>query len=438
MTERSRLDYESNVFLHRPGAWVSWTVASTYFQDQRTVRVSDGGTANGFQPPFGPYESARTVSLPIRVIASGPLLAFPLPFIGDNVSIAVGGDFEYDLAMNLSAPRDGFVLGPPSFPGDDPTAVPPRQANRISFQPLIALPIQIQRGGVSIFAQAGARAEAAQTLLGSSAYRVLPFVAVDGRVEIGRTFRTPGGRLRHAIRPEVSLLYVPNTFFSGDENVASVFGPDAPLEGWTVQVSLVNNLLYRTVVNGRRGAARQILAMRIGQRFDSDVTRSGVPFANIRAGFPGFSVTATATMNSTASSLEKASVFLGTGGRGSPGGIGASYSYGRDPDVDQISANLWVVPGRMFPTQGGIGRALKRLRLEGVTRYDLNEELASRRQLSIGGGFSYVSPCQCWSISASVTKDRDRDRLGFTFRFEPTVPRSAKRMQPLVAGRERD
>jgi hypothetical protein len=447
-SERTKLDYESNVFLHRPGDLLSWTVASTYFQDQRSARLTGSSSPSLFRPPFEPFESARTVSLPARVIVSGPLV--PVPLAGKSLSLAAGAELTYDVAANLSAPRDGFRLGPAAFPDDDPQAVPPRRAQRLTLTPLVAAPLVFFQGGVSSLTQVGARFEGAQQFDGDTAGRMLPFVASDWRVEFGRTFRTRRSRVRHSVRPEVNLLYVPDSLQGGSEVVAGVLGSDAPPEGHTLEVSVVNRILYRSVGPEGRGAAKQILDMRVGQQFGSIViddpdnpgerireARNGVPFATVRAGYPGFTLRARAQMDEEAREIDKATVFIGMGkGRG-PAGLSGSYSFGRSTEVHHVATRLWVVPGRIFPTRGGVGQALRRLRLEGGIAYDLNQDKASSRLLSISGALSYVSPCDCWSISFSLSKDADRDEPGFSIRFQPRVPRSTRSVQPMVAGEER-
>lgn len=438
--DRSRLEFESNTFVHRGGDWLSWTVASTYFQDQRSTRIQREFAAGGsFGNPFGAYESTRTVSLPLRARVSGPLVPIDLPFLGDHVALAAGGDLAYDLALNVSSPREGFTLGPTRFPGETAEDVPPRQANRLTFEPLVALPMAFAHGGISVLTQAGARAEAARTLAGTSATRLLPFVSSDARVQFGRTFKTRTGRLRHTIYPEVSAQYVPASFFDGAENVGSVFGPDAPEEGWTLRTSLVNTVLSRQIdADGRRGPAAQVLSVRLGHRYSSTSDQVGALFATVRAGYRGFSLRTNFVTDPDLQFVDTANVFLGTGSKTGWGGVGATYSFGRIRNVDQISATGWLVPGRLFTLDGGLGRALSRLRLEATGAFDLNQPDPTQQQIiSIGGGLSYVSPCECWALSVGITQSRSREKPSFVFRFEPRVPRSARSIQPLVAGEER-
>jgi lipopolysaccharide assembly outer membrane protein LptD (OstA) len=162
-TQRARLDYETQAMLHGVGSLASWNVASTYFQDQRMVRLDEAGVRV-------PYEADRTVSLPARAMVSAPYL----PVAG---RLGIGADLAYDLALNVSSPDGAFAVGRAVLPGDDPDQPLPRQAHRLLFLPSVVFPVTLFNDGINLAARATGRTEAARTLDGVWASRIVPEVA---------------------------------------------------------------------------------------------------------------------------------------------------------------------------------------------------------------------------------------------------------------------
>ncbi len=407
ITERSRPEYESNLFLERRGNVVGLVAGSTYYQDLRVV-----GSA-------GPYNSAQTVSRLGSVDASAaaiPLLGRP----GLRLTADLGA--QYELFDNVSSPQGSFRRG------GELSGAPRRQVQHLRVDPAIRLPVSLWRDGVRMSAFAGGVGDlSADPLGGDTRARFFPEAGAELRAEWRRTFGEEI-RLQHRIGPVLRWTRTPEVY---GEALTSFEGPAAvPVVGDRVDVGITNRLLFRRrVERQRRMPVRELLEVALLERFRPGGPEEGESVANVdlRTGPLRFDLDAVVD-NRTGS-------MTGAGGRaatraGAPEGISLEYAYAPERSSHQGTAGAWLKLAELTRSRRPFARILQTLTVESGARYDFERD----EFLVVSGGIVYESPCGCWGVRLGAARETDREETSFRFSIDLHPPSGIRRFRPAPGG----
>lgn len=409
LNERSRPDYETDVFLQRAGDVVAAVVSSTYYQDLRVI-----GSA-------GPYNSAQTVSR----IGGVDLSAASIPLLGGRAaSLEAGVDGRYDFFDNLGSPQAGFHRG------GQLEAVPRRQVQHARLQPVIAAPLSFFDDAVRVRAFAGGLGDVSSDPLGTdSRARVAPQVGGDARMEVWKTFGTVT-KLQHRVGPFARWTYTPEIY--GDDTLTSFEAPnEVPHAGNVVEVGLTNRLLYRGAGAAVKGLpVRELLDLSLYERYEPLGPRKGESVGNMDVRTGPLRMDLDAVLDNEVGRIRTAGGRAATRGD-APEGLSVEYAYAPERSSHQGTAGAWLKLAEIFTGEKFPASLFKTLTLESGVRYDL----INHNFPSVSGGVSYESPCGCWGFHAGAAKDADRPNLTLKFSIDLHPPSALTRYTTAPGGR---
>jgi lipopolysaccharide export system protein LptA len=409
--ERSRPEYENNVFLDGRNKVLSVVAGSTYYQDLRII-----GSA-------GPYNSAQTVSRLGGLdanLSGAPLLG------GSGEALAADADASYDFFDNVSSPQGSFHRG------GELEATPRRQVQHVRVHPMFMTPLSLLDDGIRLTTVVGAIADAsADPLGGDPRGRFAPQIGADARMEWRRTFEPTGGlKLQHRVGPFLRWRYVPELF--GDRNLTSFedtacrgrppgdrtgsFLPcgDLPSPGHQIDVGLSNRLFYRSGSDRTEGLpVRELIELEVLERFFPSGPKNGESVVNLDLRTGPLRLDLDGALDNDHGQVTTA------GGRAAtrsdaPEGVSIEYAYAPDRGSHQATGGGWLKLAEITGSgTGTFSRVLQTLTLEGAARYDFNATAnhAYGRSLSTTGGAAYESPCGCWGVRFGAAQETDREGL---------------------------
>lgn len=421
LMERSRSEYENNVFAERRDGILGVVLGSSYYQDLR-ILGSGGVTGNA------PYNSAQTVSRMGWVDAS----ASGLPLLG-NAGLGAYADVEgqYELFNNISSPQGSFRRG------GELGGAPRRQVQHAQFRPAIVTPLSLLGDGVRMSTIVAARGDLSADPLGAdSRARLAPELGGDLRAEWRRTFGTTT-RVQHRVGPVARWRWTPSIL--GDELTSFEDPRFRPVEGHRVEVGISNRILYR-----RRTAefapVRELIEVMLLERFRPDGPEDGETVLNLDLRTGPLRLDLDAGMDNATGRVSSA------GGRAAtradaPEGISLEYAYDPSQLSHQGTGGGWLKLAELVRGEGRFARAMRTLTFETGARYDFQ----ARDFLSVTAGLAYESPCGCWGVRFGAAQETDRRyiRVGgwrspitdVFFSIDLHPPRSLRRFVQAPGGR---
>lgn len=398
LMERSRSEYETNLFVERRDGILGVVAGSTYYQDLRIV-----GSAGLTEPT--PYNSAQTVSRLGAVDAS----AAGLPLLGrSGLGIALDLEGQYDFFNNISSPQGSFRRG------GELSGTPRRQVQHVRFAPAVTTPISLMNDGVRVVGVLGARGDASSDPFGEDdRLRLAPEVGADARAELRRTFGS-ATRVQHRVGPLVRWRYVPEviggdfggaapTSANARTNLTSFESPvDMPVAGNRVEFGISNRLLYRHRA-ARSFPVRELVELVILERFHPDRPEEGETVANLDLRTGPLRLDLDAVFDNATGSTTSA------GGRAAtradaPEGISLDYAYDPRRSSHQGTGGAWLELAELTTGEGRFARAMQTLTVESGARYDFQVD----NFLAVSGGIQYESPCNCWGMRIGAAQEADR------------------------------
>lgn len=416
LMERSRPEYESNVFVERRGEVIAAVAGSTYYQDLRVI-----GSA-------GPYNPAQTVSPAGTFAVSAPAL----PLLGrSGLGVFTDLGLGYEIFNNVSSPQGSFRRG------GELSGTPRRQVQHLRARPSITIPFSAFGNGLRVDANGAVRGDASADPLGADTRtRIAPEVGAGGRLEFRRTFGE-STKVQHRVGPVTRWSYIP--LVEGDEALTSFESPlDTPVEGHRVEVGISNRVLYRR--KGERGArpVRELLEIILLERFRTDGPEEGESAINIDVRTGPLRMDIDAAFDNATGEPTTA------GGRAAtkadaPEGISVEYAYAPDRQSHQITGGGWLKLAELSGSgMGALARALRTFTIESGARYDFDRS----EFLAVSGGVAYESPCGCWGLHLGAVNETDRKRVanelpvtGFRVSIDLHPPKQWSRFQSGPGGR---
>lgn len=415
LMERSRPEYESNLFLQRHGEVIGAVAGSTYYQDLRVV-----GSA-------GPYNPAQTVSPAGQLAVSAPAI----PVVG-RAGLGVFFDLGlgYEIFNNVSSPQGSFRRG------GELSATPRRQVQHVLIRPSVTVPFAALGNGLRADVSAAMRGDGSADPLGADTRtRMAPELGGGARLEFQRVFGD-GTKVQHRIGPVARASYIPTV--DGDDLTSFESPLDTPVEGHRIEAGLSNRLLYRR--KGERGVrpVRELVEILVLQRFRTDGPEEGESAINLDLRTGPLRMDLDAAFDNATGEPTTA------GGRAAtktdaPEGISVEYAYAPDRLSHQGTAGGWLKLAEL----SGVGtsrlaRALRTFTIESGARYDFDR----REFLAVSGGVAYESPCGCWGAHLGAVNETDRERVfsdvpvtGFRVSIDLHPPQAWSRFQSAPGGR---
>lgn len=415
LMERSRPEYESNVFLERRGEVVAAVLGSTYYQDLRVV-----GSA-------GPYNPAQTVSPAGTLALSAPAL----PVLGRSglglfTDLALG----YEIYNNISSPQGSFKRG------GELSGTPRRQVQHVYGRPSITIPVAAFGDGLRLDATGAVRGDASADPLGADTRsRFAPEVGAGGRLEFRRTFGD-GTKVQHRIGPVARWGFIP--FVEGDDLTSFESPLDTPVEGHKFEVGVSNRVLYRRKGERGRRPVRELVEIIFLQRYRTDGPEEGESALNLDLRTGPLRMDLDAAFDNATGEPTTA------GGRAAtkadaPEGISVEYAYAPDRQSHQGTGGGWLKLAELSGSgTGRLARALRTFTIESGARYDFDRS----EFLAVSGGVSYESPCGCWGMYVGAVNETDRRRVaselpitGVRMSIDLHPPQQWSRFQSAPGGR---
>ena len=415
LMERSRPEYETNIFLERRGEVVGAVAGSTYYQDLRVV-----GSA-------GPYNPAQTVSPMGTLDLSAPALRL----LGrSGLGVFTDLDLAYEIFNNVSSPQGSFRRG------GELSGTPRRQVQHVRVQPEVVVPLALFGDGLRMNVRGAMRADASADPLGAdSRARFAPEVGADMRMELRRTFGDET-KVQHRVGPVARWRHVP--LVEGDDLTSFESPLETPVEGHRVEFGITNRIFYRRRAERGVMPVRELVEILVLERFRTDGPEEGetVLDLDLRTGPLRMDLDA-AFDNATGEPTT-------AGGRAAtkadaPYGISVEYAYAPERVSHQGTGGGWLKLAELAGTGSSpLARALRTFTVESGVRYDFERD----EFLAVSGGIAYESPCGCWGAHLGAVNETDRRRVisgvpvtGFRVSIDLHPPQAWGRFQSAPGGR---